>query len=35
MTRDEVREVKPWSHGDAIVILKDGAQIPIKLRRSS
>jgi two-component system, LytTR family, response regulator len=32
VNRDEVREVQPWSHGDSIVILKDGAQIPMSRR---
>lgn len=32
---DRVREVQPWFHGDAIVILESGAQVPLSRRYRS
>ena len=29
---DRVREVQPWFHGDAIVILESGARVPLSRR---
>jgi DNA-binding LytR/AlgR family response regulator len=32
VNRDFVKEVQPWSHGDSIVILKNGEQVPLSRR---
>jgi two-component system LytT family response regulator len=32
---DRVREVQPWFHGDAIVILESGARVPLSRRYRS
>jgi two-component system LytT family response regulator len=29
---DQVREIQPWSHGDSLVILKNGSQLTMSRR---